>query len=86
MTSRECADRENGIGLCTRGLLRPDICLGRTLWMAVCLYAVVARPSACVEAKVPETWARRKNRPPPFPFAVHLSRPCLDERMQGVGR
>lgn len=58
--------------------------LGRTLRMVVWLY-VVARPSACVEAKVPETRERQKNRPPMFPLAAHLSRPCLDDWIKGVG-
>lgn len=48
MTSRECADRENGIGLCTRAPVRPDICFGKCCGWSMALYSV--RPCVCVSA------------------------------------
>lgn len=47
MTSCECTDRENGIGLCTRGPLRPDICFGECCGWSVWVYIVCAH--MCVE-------------------------------------
>lgn len=42
MTSRECADRENGIGLCTRGPVRPDICFVKWGGWNIILYGMCA--------------------------------------------
>lgn len=43
MTSREFADRENGIGLCTRGPERLDICLGKCCGWSAGLYIASVR-------------------------------------------
>jgi len=42
MMSHECADGQNGIGLCTRGPERPDICFGK------CWGWSIGLDSACV--------------------------------------
>lgn len=51
MTSRECADRENGIGLCTRGPVRPDICFGKCCGWSMASVCVRMCVCVCVEAK-----------------------------------
>lgn len=48
MMSHECADRENGIGLCTRAPVRPDICFRKCCGWNMGLYGVCP----CVRARV----------------------------------
>lgn len=68
MTRRECDDRENGIGLCTRGPERPDICFGRS----VLFY------SACVRVWMPSYRCLKKAGTTDL---LHIFIPCLFERL-----
>lgn len=62
MTSREFADRENGIGLRTRGPVRPDICFGKCCGWSMGLYNVCpcVRKLRCRCPTVGETEYKRQ--------------------------
>ena len=83
MTSRECADRENGIGLCTRGPARPDICFGKCCgWSmaskSVCLCVCVC---VCGSIQMPENQERQKIGPCFF-FCSSFIHQCLYKWMK----
>lgn len=76
MMSHECADRENGTGLCTRGPLRPDICFRKYCgWkMGLCSECPCVCVCACVEAEVRRPGSGRGTKwVPAISFVVRLS-------------